>query len=362
MSAFVVAGRRTAVVPRGGAFARLGLVDLAVPVLRACLEDGGIAAEDVGEVIVSNALGAGGNVARLIALAAGLPERVAGLTVDRQCAGGLDAVLLARAMVDSGVADVVVAGGVESYSRRPLRLRTDPDGGEAVAYDRPAFTPWPERDPGMHEAAEALARRLGIGREAQDIWAVESHAKALRAGFVGEIVGVGGVVRDAFARVLTMEIARRAKGLCGSITVANAAVAADAAGFVVVVSQRRARACRRALRIVGGATLGGRPEEPGLAPVVAIAEVLGRAGIAPDNLQAVEIMEAYAVQALACIQGAGLDPARVNLGGGALARGHPIGASGAILAVRLFHELQRGHGLAAIAAAGGIGTALLLEG
>ena len=256
----------------------------------------------------------------------------------------------------------MVAGGVESYSRRPLRLRTDPDGGEAVAYDRPAFTPWPERDPGMHEAAEALARRLGIGREAQDIWAVESHAKALRAGFVGEIVGVGGVVRDAFARVLTMEIARRAKGLCGSITVANAAVAADAAGFVVVVSQRRARACRRALRIVGGATLGGRPEEPGLAPVVAIAEVLGRAGIAPDNLQAVEIMEAYAVQALACIQGAGLDPARVNLGGGALARGHPIGASGAILAVRLFHELQRGHGLAAIAAAGGIGTALLLEG
>ena len=362
MSAFVVAGRRTAVVPRGGAFARLELAELAVPVLAACLADAGIAADEVGEVIVSNALGGGGNVARLVALAAGLPERVAGLTVDRQCAGGLDAVLLARALVASGVADVVVAGGVESYTRRPLRLRTDPEGGAAVAYDRPAFTPWPERDPEMHAAAQALALRLGIGRKAQDEWAVGSHAKALKAVFLAEIVGIAGVERDAFARRLTMETARRAKGLCGSITVANAAVAADAAGFVVVVSERRAKACHRALRIVGGATLGAAPDEPGLAPVLAIGVVLERAGVRPTDLQAVEIMEAYAVQALACVQGAGLDPGLVNLSGGALARGHPIGASGAILAVRLYHQLQRGHGLAAIAAAGGIGTALLLEG
>ena len=114
MSAFVIAARRTAVVPRGGAFGRLGMVDLAVPVVLACLADAGIAGDEVGEVIVSNALGGGGNVARLVALAAGLPERVAGLTIDRQCAGGLDAVLLARAMVAAGVADVVVAGGIGS--------------------------------------------------------------------------------------------------------------------------------------------------------------------------------------------------------------------------------------------------------
>ena len=362
MSAFVIAARRTAVVPRGGAFARLGLVDLAVPVVTGCLADAGIAADEVGEVIVSNALGAGGNVARLVALAAGLPERVAGLTIDRQCAGGLDAVLLARAMVLAGVADVVVAGGVESYSRRPLRLRTDPDGGAAVGYDRPPFTPWPERDPEMHEAAAALALRLGIGREMQDRWAVASHAKAIARGdFPGEIVGLAGVEADAFARGLSQEVARRARVLCGSVTAANAAVAADGAAFVVVVSERRARAARRALRIAGGATLGGRPEEPGLAPVVAIAEVLARAGLHPGDLQVSEIMEAYAVQAIACVQEAGLDPGRVNLGGGALARGHPIGASGAVLAVRLFHDLDRGHGLAAIAAAGGIGTALLVE-
>ena len=362
MSAFVVAARRTAVVPRGGAFARLGLVELAVPVVTACLADAGISPDEVGEVIVSNALGAGGNVARLVALASGLPERVAGLTIDRQCAGGLDAVLLARAMVLAGVADVVVAGGVESYSRRPLRFRTDPQGGAAVAYDRPAFTPWADRDPEMHAAAAALAQRLGITRETQDAWAVASHGKALaRGGFPGEIVGLAGVEMDAFARLLTMEIARRAKGLTGSVTTANAAVAADAAAFVVVVSARRAKAVARAARIAGGITLGGRPDEPGLAPVGAIREVLRRVGLQPGDLQAMEIMEAYAVQALGCMAEAGLDPARVNLGGGALARGHPIGASGAILAARLFHDLRAGHGLAAIAAAGGIGTALVLE-
>ncbi|MBC7739247.1 MAG: thiolase family protein [Candidatus Saccharibacteria bacterium] len=360
MTAFVVAACRTAVVPRGGTFAGLSLSDLAVPVVQACLTDAGIAGAQVDEVVVSNALGGGGNVARLVSLAAGLPDRVAGLTIDRQCAGGLDAVLLARALVDSGAAEVVVAGGVESYSRRPLRFRTDPAGGAALAYDRPAFTPWPDRDPEMHDAAAALAERLGITRAEQDAWAVNSHAKALRADFAGEIVALNGCDRDVFARGLTLAVADRAKVLAGSVTMATAAVAADAAAFVVVVSQARAAGLRRA-RIVGGVTRGGRPEDPGLAPLVAMAEVLHRAGLTPRDLQVAEVMEAYAVQALACIRGAGIDPARVNPGGGALARGHPIGASGAILAVRLFHALRGGYGLAAIAAAGGIGTALLLH-
>ena len=359
MSAWIVAGRRTAVAPRGGAFRRLGLTDLAVPVVQACLADAGILAGDVDEVIVANALGGGGNVARLVALASGLPERVAGLTIDRQCAGGLDAVLLARALVESGAAKVVVAGGVESYSRRPLRLHTDPDGGAAVAYDRPAFTPWPDRDPDMHIAAAALAQRLGIARRAQDDWAISSHIKALGGGFTREIVGLAGVSHDTFARVLTAQTAGRATVLASSVTTATTAVAADAAAFVVVVSQ--AWAGKTALRIAGGATRGAAPDEPGLAPVTAMTEVLQRAGLTAQDLQMAEIMEAYAVQALACIHAMGIDPAIVNPAGGALARGHPIGASGAILAVRLFHGLAAGYGLAAIAAAGGIGTALLVE-
>lgn len=348
----LIAARRTAVVPRGGAFARLSIEDLAAPVLLACLADAGIGADQVDEVILSNALGAGGNPARRAALAAGLG--VAGLTIDRQCAGGLDAILLARALVDSGAADIVLAGGVESYSRRPLRLRTDPDGGPPVAYDQAPFTPWPDRDPGMADAAEALARRLGISRSRQEAWAVESHANALLSHQRSEIVTIAGITRDAFARTLTPRLLARAPVVSGSITAATAAVAADAAAVCLVVSDRVAQG--RGLALVAGATLTGNPEEPGLAPIAAIKAIWDG-----EALQMVEVMEAYAVQAIAVMEGAGLDPARVNPGGGALARGHPIGASGAILAVRLFHGLRQGRGLATIASAGGIGTALLVE-
>lgn len=352
----LLAAKRSAVVPRGGAFARLSIEQLGAPVVLALLAEAGIAPGQVDELICANALGAGGNPARRVALLAGLPDRVAGLSVDRQCAGGLDAILLARALVESGAAEVVIAGGVESYSRRPMRLRTDPDGGAAVAYDQAAFTPWPDRDPGMAEAAETLAQRLGISRAEQDEWAVASHAKARI--LPGEVVEIAGQSRDAFARGLTAAVAARAKVVTGSITAANAAVAADAAAFVLVVSDRIAAGRGRA--ILCGVTLGGDPTEPGLVPVAAIRAALARAGLAVADVALAEVMEAYAVQAIACVQGAGLDPVRVNVGGGALARGHPIGASGAILAVRLFHQPYQGVGLAAIAAAGGLGTALLL--
>lgn len=350
----LIAARRTAVVPRGGAFARLLLEDLAAPVVTACLADAGIAPDQVDELIMSNALGAGGNPARRVALAAGLPEAVAGLTTDRQCAGGLDAILLARAMVDSGMADVVLAGGVESYSRRPLRLRTDPDGGAPVPYDEAPFTPWPDRDPSMAEAAEALAQRLRIDRARQEAWAVASHDKALRADLSAEIVPVLGIARDAFPRSLPPRLLTKAPVVAGSITAATAAVAADAAAICLVVSDRIAKGM--GLALLAGRTLGGDPMEPGLAPVAAIRAIWGG-----EPLAMAEVMEAYAVQAIAVVEGAVLDPAIVNPAGGGLARGHPIGASGAILAVRLFHGLRQGRGLAAIAAAGGIGTALLVE-
>ncbi|WP_431300528.1 thiolase family protein [Tabrizicola sp. BL-A-41-H6] len=354
--AHLIAAYRTAVVPRGGTFARLSIEELGVPVIRACLATAGLDPADIDELVVSNALGAGGNPARRTALAAGLPERIAGLSIDRQCAGGLDAILIAAAMVDSGAAHAVLAGGVESYSRRPLRFATDPDGGPPVAYDEAPFTPWPDRNPGMAEAADALARGLSISRAEQEAWAVASHAKALAADLGAEIVPLAGQARDAFARRLTPALAARAPVVAGSITAATAAVAADAAAFVVVVSDRIAARYDHRLRIVGGATLGADPMEPGLAPLAAIRKVWDGGPLAMA-----EVMEAYAVQAMAVVRGAGIDPAIVNLGGGALARGHPIGASGAILAVRLFHGLRTGRGLAAIAAAGGIGSALLVE-
>lgn len=362
--AHIIAARRTAVAPRAGAFASCELHDLAAPVIAALLADAGIDRDHVGELIAANALGAGGNPARSIALAAGLPERVAGLTIDRQCCGGLDAVLLARALVENGQHDVVIAGGVESYSRRPLRSRTFADGRAPEPYDQAPFTPWPNRDPDMATAAATLAERLRITREEQDEWAISSHAKGLAADMRTEIVTVADLSLDAFTRALTPRIASRAQVVSGPVTAANMAVAADAAAFVLVVSEELARkAPGFALAITGGLTLGGDPEMPGLAPIEAGLQALESSRQDPRDLRVAEIMEAFAVQAIACQRGLRLDPDIVNPGGGGLARGHPIGASGAILAVRLCHELRHrgGSGLAAIAAAGGLGTALILQ-
>ncbi|MCF1708940.1 acetyl-CoA C-acyltransferase [Tabrizicola sp. J26] len=363
MNAWITAAFRTPVASRGGGLAGLHAHELAAPLVAPCLAAAGLAPDQVDEMILSNVLGEGGNPARLAALAAGLPERVAGLTIDRQCAGGLDAILLAAALVNSGQADAVLAGGSESYSRRPLRLRTDPAGGAPTAYDQARFTPWPDRDPDMAAASAALAERLGIARAEQEAWAVSSHAKALAAQerLRSEIIPLAGLTDDAFTRRLSPAIAARARPIAGSITAATAAVAADGAALCLVVSDKLMRRAPKALRILGGVTLGARPDEPGLAPIPAIKACLAKAGVATDRIGQAEIMEAYAVQAMACISGAGLDPARVNPGGGALARGHPVGASGAILATRLFHDLSGGIGLAAIAAAGGIGTALLVQ-
>jgi acetyl-CoA C-acetyltransferase len=180
---------------------------------------------------------------------------------------------------------------------------------------------------------------------------VHSHAKA-QVEHWPEIVPVHGIGRDSFTRFLTYPQAARAKPITGTITAANAAVAADAAAFCLVVSDDLAMP--QAMRILASATIGAVPDEPGLSPLPAI-----RAVWDGSPLARVEMMEAYAVQALACMDKAGIDPAITNLKGGALARGHPIGASGAILAVRLFHDLRAGEqGLAAIAAAGGIGSAI----
>lgn len=363
MKAHILAACRSPVAPRGGALSALHLPQLGAPVLRAALRHSDLAPKDVDEVIVSIAIGPGGNPARSIALAAGLPDHIAGLSIDRQCAGGMDALLLARALVCSGAADVVIAGGIESYSRAPIRHRTFADGSPAEPYTQAPFTPWPDRDPDMAQAAETLAQRLSITRAEQDAWAIESHAKArAMTPQAEEITPFDGLNKDTFTRTLTPTLCARAKAITGSITHANAAVAADAAAFCVVVSDKAA-AGKPGIRILGGATKGADPTCPGLAPLAAIQHAFAQSGLTAADIDIAEIMEAYAVQAIACVRAVGLDPARVNPGGGALARGHPIGASGAINAVRLFHELEQrgGTGLAAIAAAGGIGTALILR-
>lgn len=356
---YLLSARRSPIAPRGGALAHLGLHDLAAPVLTAVLHDAGLTPDDVGELIVSNALGAGGNPARIVALGAGWPDRIAGLSIDRQCAGGLDALIIADALVRSGQHEIVVAGGVESYSRRPLRSRTFADGRAPQPYDQAAFTPWADRDPDMADAADQLAQDLQISQADQDAWAIASHAKVRPDPAMTQVAGLS---HDPFTRDLTDRHCARAPKVSGSITAANMAVAADGAGFVVMASAAYvAKRGLDAVPFVGGVTLGGNPTLPGLAPVAAIKAVLASAGVTVADLTRAEIMEAFAVQAIACADGAGIPPAIVNPQGGALARGHPVGASGAILAARLFHAVRGGGtGLAAIAAAGGLGSAIIL--
>lgn len=389
-AAFVIAARRTAVAPRHGAFREVEAHDLTAPVLRACLADAGLSPRaPVDQVILGNALSGGGNVARLAALAAGLSESVPALTVDTQCCSGLDAILLAARLVESGAAGLVLAGGVESFSRAPLRARRPKAKGEAPEfYDRPAFSPWPLRDPDMIEALGRLADQQRITRAEQAAFAVDSHrkARAARGALEAEIVPVAGLGADSFTRDLTPELCARAPLLHGegehALDTAGVAVEADAAAVVLVASrewtERLARAGHFSCEVFYGHSFGAAPDDPPYAvdrAFEALAfetllfedEMLVQGFTRPDwqRIAVVELMEAAAAQALHNCRYAGLDPARINRGGGALARGHPIGASGAILAVRLFHELGREEpgalGLAAIAAAGGLASALLLQ-
>ena len=378
MTSYLIAAQRTAVVPKGGAFAHLSLQQLATPVIQACIDIAGIHNDQIDEVIVSNALGAGGNPARVVALAAGLPERIAGLSIDRQCCGGLDALILANALISSGQAQVVIAGGVESYSQRPIRSRRVAGTNDYETYTAPPFTPWPDRDPDMAQAADTLASQLNISREQQDDWAIHSHAKAMQANpyLKNEIVPVNQITDDQFTRNLNTNTCRRAKSISGSITAANTAVEADAAAFCVLVSESvhnklhtemANNATLRSIKFIGGNTIGADPCLPGLAPVQAIKNVLSTHKLSAEHLCHAEIMEAFAAQAIACIQQTNINKAICNAAGGALARGHPIGASGAILAVRLINDMRqadrkaKSYGLAAIAAAGGLGSAVLLE-
>lgn len=371
---WMAGARRTPVAPRGGAFAGLDAHRIGAAPITALVDDLGLAGDAVGCVIFGNGVYGGGNPARLSALAAGLPETVPAMTIDTQCCGGLDAIHLAHSLVASGAHEFVLAGGVESYSAAPRRFRRSAAGEADVEYQRPPFSPWPGRDPDMLEAAALLARQIGITRAEQEAFACRSHADALaaRERLAAECVPLGGLAHDAFTRRIGPKLCARLPVLAGDdahgLTTATTAVEADAGAVCAIVSDGFLAAHPhlkpRAIRVAGGLSLGDDPAMPALAPVAAVRETLARFSLAMDGFDVFELMEAFAVQAIACIRLAGFAPERTNLGGGALARGHPVGASGAINAVRLYHEMlvrpEAGKGLAAIAGAGGLAATLVL--
>jgi acetyl-CoA C-acetyltransferase len=365
----VVAARRSAVTTAGRALARLDAAALAAPVLAAVRHDLAVAevTASVGDVLLGNCCGPGGDVGRVAALGADLGDDVPGVSIDRQCGSGLEAVRLAAALVRAGDAELVLAGGTESATHAR-------DGGA-----RAAFAPPGRADPDMGVAAEDLAAKAGITRARQDAYAARSHrlaAAAARTGvFDPEIVAVDGCRRDDRPRArLAVEILARMPAAFvpgGTVTAGNSCGINDGAAAVAVVPEAvRAAAGVPGLRLLATAVVGVDPALPGLGPVPAIRAVLERGAVPLPQVDVVEITEAFAAQVLACTDALGLDPlgpdaARVCPDGGAIALGHPWGASGALLVVRLFSRLvRRGlgrYGVAACAVGGGQGVAILAE-
>ncbi|GAA1830770.1 thiolase family protein [Pseudonocardia ailaonensis] len=336
----VVAARRTPIGNGGGLLRALGCDELAAPVLRAVLDDVGVTSVD--DVLLGNVFGPGGNTARVAALAAGLGNAVPGITVDRQCASGLAAITLAAAMIRAGEGEVYLAGGVESASTAPHRARR---GSPPVEYTRAPFAPAGHEDPEMGVAADRVAAEAGISRARQDAFALRSHERAVaaqRAGrFAGELVPVAGVDRDQRPRAgFTAERLARFRPAFtpgGTATAANSCAVSDGAAAVLLVSERvRRELGLPGLRLLGAATSAVEPGRLGLGAVPAMQQVL-KAG----SPVVTEFNEAFAGQALACLDAAGIDERTASPDGGAIALGHPWGASGAVLVVRLFSRLVR---------------------
>ena len=388
--ALIAGAVRSAVAPHGGAFHALQPHQIAAPVLRALLQRAGVPAQAVDAVVLGNALGAGGNPARMLALAGGLPERCAAFSIDTQCCSGIDAVSMAVGLLASGQASVVIAGGVEAWSRSPIRqVRPMHAGQAAVTYEQPAFSPDPARDPDVRVAAADYAWQHGFSRAQQDAYAVLSHQRAVahRAALTTEIVQVNGLQQDAYPRALDVvraarmpvavraaawhEAGRQSENRQTDCSVSTLAISARADGAALVLLATP-QACQ-ALGInaqaawVTSASVGSDPGVPLIAAEKAALAALSRAGLdSVASLRVIELHDAFAVQGLSFCKALGLEPTAINRRGGGLARGHPIGASGAIALVRLLSDLQQdelpgARGLVAVAGAGGIGAAAILE-
>jgi acetyl-CoA C-acetyltransferase len=370
----VVAALRTPIGTAGGSLAAVRAADLAAPVLAALAASS--REERVEDVVLGNCTGPGGDVARVAVLAAGLAADVPALTVDRQCASGLAAVDLAAALVRDRPG-VVLAGGVESASTAPWRFWPPVGDAAPQRYHRAPFAPASLGDPDMGYAADVLAARAGVCRSRQDEYAARSHARAASTrdagGFDAEVVPVAGVRRDERPRsgLTPQRLARfrpafRDEADGGTVTAGNSCGINDGAAAVAVVdAATHLRLGGPGLRVLATATAGVDSRLPGLGLVPAVRIALDRAGVSLDDVDVIEINEAFAGQVLACCDALGLDADRVCPEGGALALGHPWGASGAVLVVRLFAQLVRGgrgrYGLAAVAAGGGQGVAMVVE-
>jgi len=317
----------------------------------------------------------GMNVARQAALLAGVPHTAAAMTVNRFCASGLQAIALAARAIEAGEAEVIVAGGTESMSLVPM-------GGHKLAPSPTLIETYPDTYLGMGITAENVARKYGIGREASDRFAIDSHRKAVAAigggKFKDEIVPLEVSLDGKTLTFDTDEGPRRDTDLAalarlkpafaadGIVTAGNASPMSDGAAAAVLLSASKAKelGLRPIARLVAYAVAGVPPELMGIGPVEAIPKALRQAGLTLADIDLIELNEAFACQALAVIEALGLDPERVNVNGGAVALGHPLGCTGAKLTVQILHEMARRgsrFGLVTMCVGGGMGAAGIFE-
>jgi 3-oxoadipyl-CoA thiolase len=385
--AVILSGVRTPIGRYGGALADVRPDDLAALVVAEAVHRAGIDPAQVEDVFLGCANQAGEdnrNVARMAVLLAGLPKSVPGVTLNRLCASGLTAVIEACRAVVAGEGDLFVAGGVESMSRAPFVI-AKPDAafprGDRAMVD--TTLGWRFPNPrleamfpleSMGETGENVAERWGVSREDQDAFALQSQqrwAAAAEAGrFDEELVAVGDVARDEHPRpdttvekLATLKPAFRKEG---SVTAGNSSGLNDGAAALVIASEEKARELDvEPLGVfVGSAAAGVDPRVMGMGPVPAVQKLLARTGRTVGEIDVVELNEAFASQSVAVVRELGLDPEKVNVNGGAIALGHPLGMSGARLVVSLLHELRRrdGHlGLATLCVGVGQGVAALFE-
>ncbi|MGB0543038.1 MAG: thiolase family protein [Longimicrobiales bacterium] len=394
--AWIIDGVRTPIGRHGGGLAPVRPDDLAAVTIAGLLKRNDVDPATIDDVLLGCINQAGEdnrNVARMALLRAGLPVEIPGQTVNRLCGSGMQALLSAFHAIQAGEGDVFVAGGVESMSRAPFVMlkpevgysRGHPKTADTVLgwrFPNPAFTP--EWTIGLGETAEVIAEEFGVTREAQDAFAAESQQRterAMRADvFADEIVSVSVPRRKGDPVVVDMDEHPRADTTAeslarlrpvfkkdGTVTAGNSSGINDGAAALLVVSAERGKelGLEPLARVVGGAVAGVEPHRMGIGPVPATQKALTRQGWSIDDIDVVELNEAFAAQAIPCMNQLGLDPESVNVNGGAIALGHPVGCSGARILVTLVHQMKRQNatrGMASMCIGVGQGITSLLEG
>mgnify|MGYP001428701192 CR=1 FL=1 len=383
--AVIVSAVRTAIARQGGALATVPAHQIGAAAVKKAIKRANVDPEIIDDVIMGNVLSGGGNIARLTALETGLSIHLPGLTVDRQCGSGINAVVLATQAIQSGAGNVYVAGGVESMSRAPYLMDRPekPYSSQPPSFRKSRLSPEKIGDPPMGITAENLVKKYNISREEQDEYALESQkrmARAMEEGrFEEQIVPITVPKRKGDPVVFAQDEHPRPNssldGLAklspvflkgGTVTAGNSSGLNDAASALVVMSREKAEELGLPpMAVIRETAIAGvDPNIMGIGPVPAVRKVLEKSGLSLDDIDLIELNEAFAAQVLACDRELHFDRKKLNVNGGAIAHGHPLGATGAILMTKAAYELKRSGGKYALITAcigGGQGIATIIE-